>query len=302
MQIGFIGLGKMGQKMVSNLIDKGHQVVAYDTKKGAYRKLRHKNLVCAASIRDLSLKITSKPKIIWLMITSRSDEIDKVVFSKNGLADCLNKGDIIIDGGNSHFSKSIERSNKLKHMGIDYVDCGCSGGPDGVKSGLSITVGGDNKTYKKILPILESLAASGGLAYVGPSGSGHFVKMVHNAIEYGMMESFAEGFELLKRGPYKKLNLSKIAHTWNHGAVVRSFLCEKIEQVMSQDKDLKNFKDYVEDTGEGRWALIEAINNDVHFYTLATALFARYRSREEDDYSLKLLSALRNAFGGHKAH
>lgn len=303
MQLGFIGLGKMGQNMVLNLLKKNHKVIVYDKNEVKYKDLYHHNLTFADSIRDFCLKLKNKPKIIWLMVPSNNDALDKIIFSSNGLMSYLNKGDIIIDGGNSYFRKTIERAKQLKKVGAHFVDCGCSGGPNGAKMGMSITVGGScYKVYKNILPILESLAAKDGLMHVGPSGSGHFVKMIHNAIEYGMMESFAEGFELLKRGPYKNLNLAKVARAWNHGSVIQSFLCETIEKFLSKDQNLNNLKPYVDDSGEGKWALIEAVNSDTHFYTLAMALFSRYRSREQSDYALKFLAILRNTFGGHKIY
>lgn len=295
-QIGFVGLGKVGQGMVKRLLDHGHQVIAYDLKPEAIEVTKTQGAIGVSSLEELTQRL-QRQRIIWLMVPA-GETVDNII--KELLNVGLNADDIIIDGGNSNYHDTVRRAAALRERGVLYFDVGTSGGIHCVKSGFSLTVGGPDFAYDKIKPILESLAQSEGYVYIGPSGSGHFVKMVHNAIEYGIMQAIGEGFELLEKGPYKELNLREIAHVWNHGSIIRSFLIESIERALEKDFRLVNVADYIGDTGEGRWALQEAIKFDVPFDTIAHALFARMRSQQDESFAAKVVSALRYEFGGHE--
>ena len=217
----------------------------------------------------------------------------------NALLPLISAGDVLIDGGNSNYHDSMRRAEALKAKKIQYLDAGTSGGIWGLKVGYCLMVGGEEEPFRKIEPLFKTLAPEDGYLYVGPSGAGHLTKMIHNGIEYGMLEAYAEGFELLKASPFKP-DLGKVAHLWNHGSVVRSWLLELAELAFSKDPELAKIKGYVEDSGEGRWTIQEAIDRDVPAPVLALSLFARFRSRQEDSFGAKVIAALRNEFGGHK--
>jgi 6-phosphogluconate dehydrogenase len=295
-QIGFVGLGKVGQGMVNRLLDHGHQVIAYDLKPEAIEVTKTQGAIGVSSLEELTQRLQPQ-RIIWLMVPA-GEMVDNII--KELLNVGLNADDIIIDGGNSNYHDTVRRAAALKERGVLYFDVGTSGGIHCVKSGFSLVVGGPDFAYDKIKPILESLAQSEGYIYIGPSGSGHFVKMVHNAIEYGIMQAIGEGFELLEKGPYKELDLKAIAHVWNHGSIIRSFLLELIERPLEKDPRLMKVADHIGDTGEGRWALQEAIKFDVPFDTIAHALFSRMRSRQKESFAAKVVSVLRHEFGGHE--
>ena len=296
MQIGIIGLGKMGGKMVQRLVDGGHEVIIFDVDKKAVNDLNKVGIESAFSLEELIIKL-DKPRVLWLMLPS-GDPTEQTI---NLLSKDLGSGDTIIDGGNSNYKDSIRRSSNLANNGISFLDVGTSGGIWGVSEGYSLMVGGDINVFRSVEPILKTLAPdeTKGYGHVGPSGSGHFVKMIHNGIEYGIMQAYAEGFELLNAKSDFNIDLFKVADIWRFGSVIRSWLLDLIASALKDDADLNNFSSYVDDSGEGRWTLEESINLDVPIPVIALALQARFRSRQENPFGLKLISAMRNQFGGH---
>ena len=296
MQIGIIGLGKMGGKMVQRLVDGGHEVIIFDVDKKAVNDLNKVGIESAFSLEELIIKL-DKPRVLWLMLPS-GDPTEQTI---NLLSKDLGSGDTIIDGGNSNYKDSIRRSSNLANNGISFLDVGTSGGIWGVSEGYSLMVGGDINVFRSVEPILKTLAPdeTKGYGHVGPSGSGHFVKMIHNGIEYGIMQAYAEGFELLNAKSDFNIDLFKVADIWRFGSVIRSWLLDLIASSLKDDADLNKFSSYVDDSGEGRWTLEESINLDVPIPVIALALQARFRSRQENPFCLKLISAMRNQFGGH---
>ena len=296
MQIGIIGLGKMGGKMVQRLVDGGHEVIIFDVDKKAVNDLNKVGIESAFSLEELIIKL-DKPRVLWLMLPS-GDPTEQTI---NLLSKDLGSGDTIIDGGNSNYKDSIRRSSNLANNGISFLDVGTSGGIWGVSEGYSLMVGGDINVFRSVEPILKTLAPdeTKGYGHVGPSGSGHFVKMIHNGIEYGIMQAYAEGFELLNDKSDFNIDLFKVADIWRFGSVIRSWLLDLIASSLKDDADLNKFSSYVDDSGEGRWTLEESINLDVPIPVIALALQARFRSRQENPFGLKLISAMRNQFGGH---
>lgn len=295
-QIGFVGIGKIGKGMVKRLLDHGYEVVVYDIFPEAVDAVKAQGAIGVSSLEEL-INSLQPQRIIWLMVPA-GNPVDKIINELINIGPYVD--DIIIDGGNSNYHDTIRRATALQARGVLYLDVGTSGGMHGAEVGFSLTVGGQMSAYEIIKPILESLAGPERYAYVGPSGSGHFVKMVHNAIEYGIMQAMGEGFELLANGPYESLDLKNVAHVWNHGSIIRSFLMELAERAFEKDPRLIKVADYAEDTGEGRWALQEAINFNIPFDTIAHALFARMRSRQDESFAIKVVSALRHEFGGHE--
>ncbi len=293
MEIGFIGLGKMGMNMVTRLQRDKHRVVVYDRTADLVKQAEGQGCVSASSLADLVSKLKA-PRAVWIMVPSGAPTEETV----NAVAGLIQKGDTIIDGGNTRFVDDVRRAAELKKKGIDYVDAGTSGGIWGLKLGYCLMVGGEKEPVKRLEPIFTTLAPEDGWAHMGGCGAGHYVKMVHNGIEYSMMQGYAEGFELMAKSEYK-LDLAKIADLWMHGSVVRSWLLELAAGALSQDPRLENLKGYVQDSGEGRWMIADAIDKDVPVPTLTTALFTRFRSRQEESFAEKMLAALRNAFGGH---
>jgi 6-phosphogluconate dehydrogenase len=288
-----IGLGRMGANMTERLVLGGHKVITYDRSAEAIQRVVDKGAVGAASLTDFVKKL-SLPRAIWLMVPS-GDPVDQTI---DQLLASLAKGDIIIDGGNSNYKDSIRRAEKLKNHGMHFIDAGTSGGIWGLQNGYCMMVGGAKEIVSRLEPIFLTLAPKDGYLHAGPSGAGHFVKMIHNGIEYGMMQAYGEGFELLKASQFD-LDLAKISHLWNQGSVVRSWLLELCESAFQKDPKLAAIKGYVEDSGEGRWTVIEAIERGVSATVLAHSLFARYASRQQDAFSNKVIAALRNEFGGH---
>ena len=294
MKIGFVGLGKMGGRMVERLLKGGQQIVAFDPIREAVKETEHKGAVPAGSLQQLVDKL-AVPRAIWIMVPSGEPTEETITY----LSSRLKPGDILIDGGNSFYKDSMRRAQELSAKGISLLDVGTSGGIWGLKFGYCLMIGGKAEAYKEIEPILKALAPKDGYAYMGPSGAGHFVKMVHNGIEYALLQGYAEGFEILNAKKEFKLDLEKIAHLWNQGSVVRSWLLELAEDAFSRDPFLESIRGYVEDSGEGRWTVAEAIEQDVPAPVIALSLLERFRSRQEESFSAKVISALRNAFGGH---
>jgi len=293
MEIGFIGLGKMGMNMVSRLQRGTHRVVVYDRSTDLIKQAEGQGCIGAASLAQMVSKLAA-PRVVWVMVPSGAPTEETV----QAMAALLQSGDIIIDGGNTKFHDDVRRASELKTKGIHYVDVGTSGGIWGLKLGYCLMVGGEEAIVKHLEPIFKTLAPENGWAYVGGHGAGHYVKMVHNGIEYSMMQGYAEGFELMSKSEYN-LDLAKIAALWMHGSVVRSWLLELTAGALKEDPKLEGLKGYVQDSGEGRWTILDAINKDVPVPTLTAALFTRFRSRQQESFAEKLLAAMRKAFAGH---
>ncbi len=293
MELGMIGLGRMGANMTERLLQGGHRVISYDHNPEAIQRVVDKGAIGARSLADFVQQLTL-PRTLWLMVPA-GDPVDQTL---EQLLPQLSKGDIVIDGGNSNYKDSMRRADKLKQNGLHFVDVGTSGGIWGLKVGYCMMIGGEKEIFDKIEPLIKTLAPKEGYAHVGPHGAGHFVKMVHNGIEYGMLQAYGEGFELLHASDFD-LDLGKISHLWNQGSVVRSWLLELAENAFQKDPRLSSIQGYVEDSGEGRWTVLEAIEKDIPAAVLTLSLFARFRSRQEESFSAKVIAALRNEFGGH---
>ena len=295
MQIGIIGLGKMGFNMAKRLIYGGHEVVIYNRSYDKVELIAKEGGISSISIEDLVNKL-EPPRIVWLMLP-----VGKVLESHiKQVYDLLSEGDILIDGGNSYFKDDLIRYERLQKKGIHYIDAGVSGGIWGLEHGYCTMLGGDKKYCDYIKPLIKTLAPEDGYMYCGPSGAGHFVKMIHNGIEYALMESYGEGFELLKTSPYgDNLNLAEVADLWNHGSIIKSWLLELVASAFKKDPDLSGVKGYVEDSGEGRWTVLQAVESGVSANVIASSLFKRFQSRQEDVFSDKVTAALRKEFGGH---
>ncbi len=288
-----IGVGRMGANMVRRLLRAGHQVVVYDRDPKQISALAGEGVVAAVSIPEM-IGALSHPRVVWLMVPS-GEPTEQVI---QELAESLQEGDIVVDGGNSFYKDSMRRAAFLKQNNISFMDVGTSGGIWGLESGYCLMIGGEEKDFKRLEPIFKSLAQENGCLYVGPSGAGHFVKMVHNGIEYGMLQAYAEGFSLLNAVHFE-LDPAKIARLWNHGSVVRSWLLELTERALEKDPGLASIQGYVQDSGEGRWTVQEAVELRVPIPVITNALFARFRSRQKENFGDKMIAALRNEFGGH---
>ena len=293
MELGIIGLGRMGANMTERLLQGGHKLITYDHSPEAIQRCVDKGALGAHSLADF-VKQLNLPRVIWLMVPS-GDAVDLTI---EQLLPNLSKDDIIIDGGNSYYKDSIRRAGKLKQLGIHFVDAGTSGGIWGLQEGYCLMIGGEKATVDQLEPVFKTLAPENGFAHVGASGAGHFVKMVHNGIEYGMLQAYGEGFEMLKASQFE-FDLGKISHLWNRGSVVRSWLLELAESAFAKDPQLSSIRGYVEDSGEGRWTVLEAVEREIPAPILTLSLFARYASRQDDSFSAKVIAALRNEFGGH---
>lgn len=293
MKIGFIGLGKMGFNMVQRLTNNGHELVVWDRTSETIKEAESKGAIASSSIQDLVNKLPER-KVVWLMVPS-GKPVDETI---EALSKLLMKNDIIIDGGNSYWKETQLRSEKLANSGIHYLDCGTSGGVWGLKNGYCLMYGGDKNAADFVEPIFKTLAPENGYVYCGQSGTGHLVKMVHNGIEYGMMQSYAEGFEILEKSPYN-IDITKVADTWQYGSVVRSWLLELAVNAFKEDPKLEKLKDYVQDSGEGRWTVQTAMDFDVPAHVITASLYTRFQSRQEESFAMKVLAALRNQFGGH---
>jgi len=293
MEIGFIGLGKMGMNMITRLSQGGHRVLAYDRATALIAAAEEKGAIASSSLENMIAQL-SPPRAVWVMVPSGKPTEDTV----QHLRTILDDNDIIIDGGNTKFHDDVRRAADLQKRGIHYVDAGTSGGIWGLQIGYCLMVGGEKEPVDRLAPILTTLAPENGWTHVGGNGAGHYVKMVHNGIEYSMMQGYAEGFELMSKSKYN-LDLAKIADLWMHGSVVRSWLLELAAGALKQDPNLEQLQGYVQDSGEGRWMILDAIEKEVPVPTLTTALFTRFRSRQETSFAEKMLAALRKAFGGH---
>jgi len=294
MKIGFVGLGKMGGKMVERLLNHGHEVVVYNLTKKEIDEAVSKGAIAADNLKDMVSKLSGR-KLVWLMVPAGKPVEENIA----ELLTLLNKDDIIVDGGNSYWRESVKRGEKVAEKGIHYIDCGTSGGVWGLQNGYCLMYGGEKGACDYAEPIFKALAPENGYIRCGESGSGHMVKMIHNGIEYGMMQAYAEGFEIMKKSPYD-VDLEKVSRVWMQGSVVRSWLLELIGNALEGDEDLAGIKPYVSDSGEGRWTVQTAIDFDVPAHVITASLFTRFESRENDSYAYKLLSALRNQFGGHE--
>lgn len=294
MELGLCGLGKMGGNMVLRLIRDGeHRVVAEDRSPELVNEAVSAGAEGAYSLRELVEKL-SPPRVIWAMVPA-GDITEQVIGELSGL---MEPGDTLVDGGNSYFRDTIRRAENLGERGLHLVDAGTSGGIWGLKAGYCLMVGGEVEAFRRLEPALETLAPPDGYMHVGPPGAGHFVKMVHNGVEYGMLQAYAEGFEILKHSQYD-LDMRGISHLWNQGSVVRSWLLELAEHAFEKDANLDSIAGYVEDSGEGRWTIQEAIHEDVPVPVITAALFARFASRQDESFGAKVIAALRNEFGGH---
>ncbi len=294
MQMGMIGLGRMGANMTQRLLEGGHQIVVYDRSGQAVADSVARGAVGATSPGDLATKLVT-PKAIWLMIPCGAPTEQTI----EELLPHLNPGDILIDGGNSNFHDSQRRASDVFTKGIHYLDAGTSGGIWGLKNGYCLMVGGPKEAFDIVEPLVKTLAPPDGYAHVGPSGAGHFAKMIHNGIEYGMLQAYGEGFEILEKSDYD-FDLSQLCHLWMRGSVVRSWILELAERAFEQGGDeLGGIKGYVDDSGEGRWTVLEAIEKSIPAPILTHSLLARFASRQEESFSAKVIAALRNEFGGH---
>lgn len=297
MELAMVGLGKMGGNMASRLLRGGHHIIAYNRSPEPIRAAEAEGAVGASSLEDVVARL-STPRVIWLMLPA-GDVTEQAVTQ---LSDLLDVNDIIIDGGNSNYKDTIRRAGYLADKGIFFVDSGTSGGIWGLMEGYSLMVGGRPEAIEQIRPALETLAPAPdrGWAHVGLSGSGHFVKMVHNGIEYGMMQAYAEGFEILRGKREFDLDLHQIAELWRYGSVVRSWLLDLTANALAEDPELSDLRGWVADSGEGRWTVFEAIDLDVPAPVITLALQMRFVSRQDESYAAKLLAAMRNQFGGHE--
>ena len=296
MELGMIGLGRMGGNMTLRLLRGGHRVVVYDHDDEARRSAANAGAVESNSVAEL-VDALSVPRAVWVMVPA-GEITDNTI---ENLSEVLSPGDTVIDGGNSNYKETIRRANALQAKGISMLDAGTSGGIWGLTEGYSLMIGGDDGAYSRLKPIFQTLAPGEDIGYgrVGPSGAGHFVKMVHNGIEYGMMQAFAEGFELMEAKTDMALDLAQIAHIWRYGSVVRSWLLDLTAAALDEDASLDSIQAYVEDSGEGRWTLEESIDMAVPIPVIAASLQARFRSRQDSPYGARLLAAMRNQFGGH---
>ncbi|MER1935389.1 MAG: phosphogluconate dehydrogenase (NAD(+)-dependent, decarboxylating) [Priestia megaterium] len=294
MKIGLIGLGKMGYNLSLNLMDNHHEVVAYDVNKEAVEKLSNEGAAGAFTIEELVNELPSSPKVVWVMVPA--GEVTENVITE--LKDLLSEGDIVIDGGNSNYKESVRRANDLQEKGIYFFDVGTSGGMEGARNGACTMIGGDAEVFRTIEPVFNDICVENGFMYAGKSGSGHFLKMVHNGVEYGMMQSIAEGFEVLEKSQFD-FDYEAVARVWNNGSVVRSWLMELTENAFSKDPKLDSIKGVMQSSGEGKWTVETALDLQTATPVIALSLMMRYRSLEEDTFTGKVVAALRNEFGGH---
>ncbi|MEW6291357.1 MAG: phosphogluconate dehydrogenase (NAD(+)-dependent, decarboxylating) [Thermodesulfobacteriota bacterium] len=296
MKIGMIGLGRMGMNMARRLMLGGHQVVAYNRSPDKTQEIMSEGAEGGFSLPELVEKLDLPPRVVWLMLPA-GKAVDEHL---EKLRNILSPGDIIVEGGNSRHRDDIRRAAYLKGAGIHFIDAGVSGGIWGLSVGYCTMVGGEEKIFQYLEPVFKSLAPADGYLYCGPTGAGHFVKMIHNGIEYGMMQAYGEGFALLEASPYAEhLDFNKISHLWNQGSVIRSWLLELLEDAFAKDPRLDELSGYVDDSGEGRWTVEEAIASGVSAPVITMALFQRFQSRRENAFENRVLAALRREFGGH---
>ena len=291
-----VGLGRMGGNMAQRLLKSGHRVVTYDRSTEAVTASQSQGAIGASSLEDLAGRLAA-PRAVWVMVPAGRPTEDTI----DSLIPLLSAGDTILDGGNANYKDSMRRAEKLEGHGIDFMDVGTSGGIWGLAEGYSLMIGGKKEAYQRLEPIFQALAPGPdqGLSHVGPAGAGHFVKMVHNGIEYGMMQAYAEGFEIMEAKKEFQLDLPQIAETWRHGSVVRSWLLDLAATALAEDPKLESPQAYVDDSGEGRWTVQESIDLAVPAPVITLSLMQRFRSRQEEPFGARMLAALRNQFGGH---
>ena len=294
MKLGMIGLGKMGGNMTERLMKGGHQVVVFDRSPEAIARYVSLGSQGATDAADMTTKLDSQ-RIVWIMVPAGKPVDDTIAALLPGMS----KGDVIIDGGNSNFHDTMRRAALLREQGIEFVDSGTSGGIWGLANGYCLMIGASSEAFALCEPIFRTLAPPDGYAHMGPSGAGHYVKMIHNGVEYGMLQAYAEGYEILHASKDFDLDLKRIASVWNHGSVVRSWINELAEAAFEKDTDLTALKGFVADSGEGRWTVQEAVDLDVPAPVITLSLLMRLRSRQDDSFSAKVIAALRNEFGGH---
>lgn len=292
MKVGLVGLGKMGYNLGQNLLEHGHEVVAFDLNTSAVEDMKAKGASGAVTLPELVQQLET-PRIIWIMVPHQV--VDSVI---GEITPLLSKGDIVVEAGNSHYKESIRRYELLKEQGIRFMDAGTSGGMEGARHGACYMVGGDPEAWEIVEPIFRDTAVENGYLYAGKAGSGHFLKMVHNGIEYGMMAAIGEGFEVLEKSEFD-YNFEEVARVWNHGSVIRSWLMELVERAFSKDAKLDEIKGVMHSSGEGKWTLETAFDLQAATPVIAMALLMRYRSLETDTFTGKVVAALRNEFGGH---
>jgi 6-phosphogluconate dehydrogenase len=296
MELAMIGLGKMGMNMATRLVRGGHRVIGYARTEATVEEAIRNGAEGAHTLEEAVSKL-KPPRIVWVMVPAGKVTDDTI----EQLSTLLEKGDVVVDGGNSNYKDSIQHAALLESNGIDFVDCGTSGGIWGLTEGYSLMIGGKAEVVERLRPIFETLApgADRGWGHVGPHGAGHYVKMVHNGIEYGMMQAFAEGFSILKAKKEFGLDLAQISHIWQHGSVVRSWLLDLAANALDEDATLSDIQPWVADSGEGRWTVFESIDLDVPAPIITLALQMRFASRDQENYTARMLAALRNQFGGH---
>lgn len=294
MKLAMIGLGKMGYNLALNLIDHGHEVVAHDVDMSVVEKISAEGAIQATSLENAIQQLES-PRIIWLMVPA-GDVTENILAS---LESMLEEGDIIIEGGNSNYRDSVRRGTKLAEKGIHFLDCGTSGGVDGARNGICTMIGGEEEVFTLIEPIFKDTAVENGYLYAGKLGSGHFLKMIHNGIEYGMMQSIAEGFDILEKSEFD-YDHEKVARVWNNGSVIRSWLMELTENAFSKDAKLESVRGIMNSSGSGKWTVESALDLQVPAPVITMSLLMRYRSLEDDTFTGKVVAALRNEFGGHE--
>ncbi len=297
MEMGMVGLGRMGGNMVLRLMKRGHRIIAYDRSADAVKQKASQGAVGAGSVQAFVKSFESKPRVMWIMVPAGDPTTEAI----DQLVELGDPGDIIIDGGNTNWKLAMQDCARVKAKGMHYMDAGTSGGIWGLEYGYCLMVGAEPGIYDYCLPLLKDLAPDdGGLVHTGPEGSGHFVKMVHNGVEYGLMQAYAEGFQVMKlSSTFPGMNMQAIAEAWRTGSVVRSWLLDLIARGLEQDPDLSAIKGWVEDTGEGRWTVEAAIDESVPVPIIAESLFARFRSRMENTFGDRMLAMMRNQFGGH---
>jgi 6-phosphogluconate dehydrogenase len=295
-ELGMIGLGRMGGNMVQRLLLGGHRVVTYDRSQEAVAANESKGAAGASSLEDLVGQL-AQPRAVWVMVPAGQPTEDTI----DSLIPLLSSGDTVLDGGNANYKGSMRRGEKLAEHGIDFMDVGTSGGVWGLTEGYSLMIGGKKETFQRLEPIFQTLAPGEdkGYSHVGPVGAGHFVKMVHNGVEYGLMQAYAEGFEIMEAKKEFALDLSQIAETWRYGSVVRSWLLDLAAAALAEDPGLESLQAYVEDSGEGRWTVQESVELAVPAPVITLSLQQRFRSRQDQPFGARLLAALRNQFGGH---
>ncbi|GIO32605.1 MULTISPECIES: phosphogluconate dehydrogenase (NAD(+)-dependent, decarboxylating) [Paenibacillus] len=292
MKVGLIGLGKMGLNLGQNLMDHNHSVVAFDLNTAAVKDLESKGAKGASSLKEL-VEALETPRILWIMVPH--SVVDSVI---DELTPLLAKGDIVIEAGNSHYKESIARYNKLKEFGVSFLDVGTSGGMEGARNGACYMIGGDEEAWNHVEPIFKDTAVENGYLYAGKAGSGHFLKMVHNGVEYGFMAAIGEGFEVLEKSDFD-FDYEKVARVWNNGSVIRSWLMELTEKAFAKDAKLDEIKGIMQSSGEGKWTVETALDLQAATPVIAMSLLMRYRSLENDTFTGKVVAALRNEFGGH---